>query len=310
MEIIHGTNIDFMGKRKLAMILSLLLVVASIVSLATRGLNLGLDFTGGTLIELEYPDAVELSDVRQALAEAGFGGATVQNLGSSRDVVVRLAPRGEESTAEMSTRVLAALVGSYGQEIELRRVEFVGPQIGKELTEKGGLAILYVLIGILIYVSVRFQWRFSVGAIVALVHDAILTLGAFSFFQFNFDLSVLAAILAVIGYSLNDTIVVYDRVRENFRLLRKGTPLEILNLSVNQMLSRTVITSLTTLLVLTSLYVFGGEMIHGFAIALIIGVIVGTYSSIFVAGTAALFLGVTRTDLLHKKKEEMVDDAP
>ncbi len=310
MEIIHGTNIDFMGRRRFAMILSLLLVIASVVSLATRGLNLGLDFTGGTLIELEYPDAVELSDVRQALAAAGFGGATVQNLGSSRDVVVRLAPRGDESTAELSTRVLETLTRDYGQDIEMRRVEFVGPQIGKELTEKGGLAILYVLIGILIYVTVRFQWRFSVGAIVALIHDAVVTLGVFSLFQFNFDLSVLAAILAVIGYSLNDTIVVYDRVRENFRLLRKGTPMEIFNLSVNQMLSRTVITSMTTLLVLTSLFIFGGEMIHGFATALIIGVVVGTYSSIFVASTAALWLGVTRTDLLQKKKEEIVDDAP
>lgn len=310
MEIVHGTRIDFMGKRKLAMVLSLFLVVASIVSLGVRGLNLGLDFTGGTLIELEYPESVELSDVRQALAEAGFGGAVVQNLGSSRDVVVRLAPRGEESTAELSTRVLQALISTYGQDIEMRRVEFVGPQIGQELTEKGGLAILYVLIGILIYVSVRFQWRFSVGAIVALIHDAAITLGVFSLFQFNFDLSVLAAILAVIGYSLNDTIVVYDRVRENFRVLRKGAPLDIFNVSVNQMLSRTLITSMTTLLVLTSLFIFGGEMIHGFAIALIIGVVVGTYSSIFVAGTAALTLGVTRADLMEKKKEEIVDDAP
>ncbi|HGX94008.1 MAG TPA: protein translocase subunit SecF [Candidatus Tenderia sp.] len=301
MQLIDPKNtIDFMSRRKLAISLSVILLLISIASLATRGLNFGIDFTGGTLIELGYPASADLSVVRQELDDAGFSGATVQHFGTSQDVLIRLAPTGE-SSADLSTRVLDAL-GNDGS-VELRRVEFVGPQVGDELAEDGGLAMLAALAGILIYVYLRFEIRFSLGAVMALVHDVVITLGVFSVMQLPFDLTVLAAVLAVIGYSLNDTIVVYDRIRENFRKMRKGTSEQIINSSVTQTLSRTIMTSVTTLLVLIALFSFGGEIIHAFSQALIIGVLVGTYSSIYVASSLALILGVSKEDLMPVEKE-------
>lgn len=305
------TEINFMGKRKLAMVFSIVLMVVSLASLAIRGLSFGIDFTGGTLIEIAYPDSADLGGVRDLLEEAGYGDAQVQYFGTSRDVLIRIAPRADRASAQLSEEVLAALKNADAA-VEMRRVEFVGPQVGEELTEQGGLAVLYALIGILIYVALRFEYRFSLGAVAALVHDVLITLGVFSLLQVEFDLTVLAAILAVIGYSLNDTIVVFDRIRENFRKMRKGTPAQIMNTSINQTLSRTLMTSLTTLLVLLALFFLGGEIIHSFALALIVGVFVGTYSSIFVAGASALALGVSKADLMPVEKEgkEEVDETP
>ena len=304
MDIIrNNTRIDFMARRKIALIFSAVLILASIGSLVTRGLDFGLDFTGGTLIEISYPEAPDLANVRGALDEAGYENFSVQTFGTSRDIVVRLPPEvAAEEGADVSTAALEALE-SVDPGVEIRRVEFVGPQIGEELANQGGLALLYALAGILLYVSFRFQWRFAVGAVAALIHDVIIVLGMISLFRISFDLTVVAALLAVIGYSLNDTIVVYDRLRENFRVKRKGTAKELTNLSINQMLSRTVMTSLTTLMVLIALFYFGGEIIHAFAYTLIVGVIVGTYSSIFVASTAALVLGVSKQDLMPVAKE-------
>lgn len=257
------THFDFMGLRRIAMIVSAVLLVVSIGSLATRGLALGIDFTGGTLIEVGYQDSADLGSLRTALGSGGFGDATVQHFGTSRDVLVRLAPREGVSSADLSTQVFNTLRGATGAaQPELRRVEFVGPQVGEELAEDGGLAALAALILILIYVAFRFEWRFAVGSVAALIHDVIITLGVFSVLQLPFDLPVLAAVLAVIGYSLNDTIVVFDRIRENFRKMRKGSPTEITNTSLNQTLSRTLMTSLTTLLVLVALFLLGGEIIH------------------------------------------------
>ena len=304
MDIIKAnTNIDFMGQRKAALALSLVLIVLSVVSLATRGLNFGLDFTGGTLIEISYEAPPELTTVRAQLDAEGFEDFTVQTFGSARDIVVRIpASESEDSGADLSTRVLEAL-SANNPGIDLRRVEFVGPQVGQELAEQGGLALLYALFGILLYVSFRFQWRFAVGAVAALIHDVIIVLGFISVFKMSFDLTVVAAILAVIGYSLNDTIVVYDRLRENFRVKRKGTAIELTNLSVNQMLGRTLMTSLTTMAVLIALFYFGGEIIHAFAYTLIMGVLIGTYSSIYIAGNAAILLGVSKQDLMPVEKE-------
>jgi preprotein translocase subunit SecF len=296
------TNIDFMGKRKLAIVLSLVLIAVSLGSLLVRGLNFGIDFTGGTLIEVGYPDPAGLGTLREVLREAGYGDAQVQHFGTSRDVLIRVAPRADRASAQISEEILAALKNADAA-VEMRRVEFVGPQVGEELTEQGGLAMLYALIGILIYVSLRFEYRFSLGAVAALVHDVTITLGIFSLAQIEFDLTVLAALLAVIGYSLNDTIVVFDRVRENFRKIRKGSSEQVMNTSVNETLSRTIMTGVTTLLVLVALFVLGGEIIHAFALALIIGIFVGTYSSIYVAGALALVLGVSKVDLMPVQKE-------
>ncbi len=298
-----ATHIDFMGKRKLAMLLSTLVILIAIGSLAVQRLALGIDFTGGTLVEVGYAQPADLIAVRSALEADGFGDATVQHFGSSKDVLVRLAPREDISNEQLSNRAFAALNEAVDGGAELRRVEFVGPQVGEELTEKGGLAMLFALIGILIYVALRFEYRFAVGSVIALVHDVLVTVGIFSLLQVEFDLPVLAAVLAVIGYSLNDTIVVYDRIRENFRKLRKETVEEIINSSLNQTLSRTLVTSLTTLLVLLALFFLGGEIIHGFALALIVGVVVGTYSSIYVASSAVLMLGISKADLMPPKKE-------
>ena len=296
-------NIDFMRLRKPAMMLSGVLMLLSLISLFTFKLNVGIDFTGGSIIEVGYQQAVELEPIRNALENQGFGDAIVQHFGSASEVLIRLVPDVDKDKAEVSSEIIGLLQAANDAEIDVRRVDFVGPQVGEELTEDGGLAVLYALIAILIYVAFRFEYRFSLGAVAALVHDVLITLGIFSVLQLDFNLSVLAAILAVIGYSLNDTIVVFDRVRENFRKIRKKTSLEVINISVNQTISRTLMTSFTTLLVLLSLFFLGGEVIHAFAMALIIGVLVGTYSSIYVATTAALLLGISRSDLLLPDKE-------
>ena len=304
-------DIDFLGKRKIALIFSSVLIVASIASLAINGLKLGIDFTGGTLVEVGYKQSADLGVLRNALSEAGFSNATVQNFGSSKDVLIRLKPQDGVSNAELSTKILSAVNKDTAEPADLRRVEFVGPQVGEELANDGGLALLYSMFGILIYVAWRFEYKFSLGSVAALIHDVIITLGFFSILQMEFDLTVLAAILAVIGYSLNDTIVVYDRIRENFRTLRKDTSANIMNISLNQTLSRTLMTSFTTALVLVALAVLGGEIIHNFAIALLIGVGIGTYSSIYVASPIVLTLGITKEDLMLPVKEgEDIDQMP
>lgn len=296
-------NFDFMRLRKPAMILSSVLLLVAVFSLFTMKLNVGIDFTGGSIIEVGYPQAVELEPIRNALESQGFGDAIVQHFGSASEVLIRLVPEEGKDKAELSSQIIGLLEAASETDIDVRRVDFVGPQVGEELTEDGGLAVLYALIAILVYVAFRFEYRFSLGAVAALVHDVVITLGVFSVLQLDFDLSVLAAILAVIGYSLNDTIVVFDRVRENFRKIRKKTSIEVVNMSINQTISRTLMTSLTTLLVLLSLSFLGGEVIHAFSTALIIGVVVGTYSSIYVATTTALALGISRSDLLLPEKE-------
>jgi preprotein translocase subunit SecF len=297
------TNIDFMSRRNIALIFSAVLIATSIASLALRGLNFGLDFTGGTLIEVGYPTAPDTNDVRENLASAGFD-SIVQTYGAATDIVVRIPPTSEdESSAELSTRVLEALSQGVTGEIEMRRVEFVGPQVGDELKEQGVLAVIYAMVGVFLYVMFRFQWRFSVGAVAALFHDVMITMGVISLVQIEFDLTVVAAILAVVGYSLNDTIVLFDRIRENFPRYRKREPVEVVNSSINEVLSRTIMTSTTTLIVLLALFYFGGEIIHGFAFTLIVGVLIGTYSSIYVASTALLTLGVSKQDLMVVEKE-------
>ena len=296
-------QIDFLGKRSLAAIFSGVLLIAAIVSLASQGLKLGIDFTGGTLVELGYKKAVDLKLMRSALESTGFNDATVQHFGSSQEVLIRLKPRAGKSNAELSTEVANAANGAMSEQGDLRRVEFVGPQVGDELSEDGGLALLYSMFGILLYVAWRFEYKFALGSVAALAHDVLITLGFFSVLRLEFDLTVLAAILAVIGYSLNDTIVVYDRIRENFRLLRKGSSEEVMNTSLNQTLSRTIMTSVTTLLVLIALALLGGEIIHNFAIALTVGVVIGTYSSIFVASPLVLTLGVSKEDLMVTEVE-------
>lgn len=302
--------INFMGKRKLAMVFSLILVIIALGSIATRGLNLGIDFTGGYLIEVGYQNDAKLDQIRSALAEADFKDAQVQNFGSSKDIIVRIAPREDINKATIGDNILAVLKTTSEQEVSMRRVEFVGPQVGDELRDDGGIALLVALGGILIYISLRFQLKSAVGAILALVHDVVITIGIFSILQIEFDLTVLASILAVIGYSLNDTVVVLDRIRETFRNVRKISPEEILNISINQTLSRTLVTSLTTLLVLLTLFFLGGEIIHGFALALIIGVIIGTYSSIYIASSTLMIMNIHKQDFLVVAKEEIVDDAP
>lgn len=303
-------NLDFLSQRRRALIFSGALMAISLLSLLIFGLNRGLDFTGGTLIEVGYSEPADLAEVRAALAQGEFGNVMVQQFGSSRDVLLRIPPVGEINDAELSQRVLRVLDAAAPGQVDLRRVEFVGPQVGKELAEQSGLAVLFSVIGILIYVALRFEWRFSIGAIAATLHDAILILGVFSLFQLDFDLNVLAAVLTVIGYSLNDTIVVFDRVRENFRKVRKGTPLEIMNQSVNETMSRTIITAGTVLFVVLALYGFGGESLRGFSLALIIGVISGTYSTIYIASATAVMLGVSRADLIRAPVESQVDGRP
>nr|VFK41091.1 MAG: protein translocase subunit secF [Candidatus Kentron sp. SD]VFK46843.1 MAG: protein translocase subunit secF [Candidatus Kentron sp. SD] len=312
MQLFNKTSsIDFIGQRKYAMVFSTILILISLISLFVRGIDFGIDFTGGTIVEVGYPEPADLADTRARLENIGFVGAVVQHFGTTRDVLIRLPPRGEMDKATLSTRMIRELQVAAGVELDLRRVEFVGPQVGEELTEQGGLAMLIALGAILAYVALRFEYRFAIGSVAALIHDVIITLGVFSVFSLEFDLTVLAAILAVIGYSLNDTIVVFDRIRENFRKMRKGTPIGILNQSLNQTLARTLITSLTTMLVLVTLFFLGGKLIHGFSTALIIGVLIGTYSSIYVASTTVLALGVSKADFMTVQKEGAeLDDRP
>ena len=292
-----------MSKRKVAAVFSILLLLSSITSLVIQGLNFGIDFTGGTMIELSYKEEVKLESIRSTLEKNGYGDAIVQNFGSIHDVLIRLPLLETENMAELSNEIVATLQSGNESKIDVRRVEFVGPQVGEELTEQGGLAMLYALIGILIYVSLRFEYRFAIGSVVALVHDVLLTLGFFSILQLEFDLTVLAAILAIIGYSLNDTIVVFDRIRETFLKMRKGTSEVIVNRALNDTLSRTLMTSATTLLVVTSLFFFGGEVIHAFSIALMLGIVVGTYSSVYIASNTILSMGVSKADLMPPEKE-------
>ncbi len=298
------TNINFVGIRKIALAFSAVLLLISAYSIVTNSLNFGIDFTGGTMIEVGYPQAVDLGEVRSILEQGGYGDALVQNFGSLTDVLIRLPVIESENMAEISNQVVALLQAEQTDAVEVRRVEFVGPQVGEELAEDGGLAMVYALIGILIYVALRFEYRFAIASVLALVHDVVITVGFFSFFRLDFDLTVLAAILAVIGYSLNDTIVVFDRIRESFLKMRKAEPLEVINTSINATLGRTIMTSMTTLLVVVALFVFGGEVIHAFATALLIGILVGTYSSIYIAGTAVLLMGVTKTDLMPPEIDE------
>jgi preprotein translocase subunit SecF len=312
MEIVSkNLNIDFMRIRNAAVLLSVVWLILAAAAIGVRGLNFGIDFTGGTLIEVGYSEPADLESVRAALDAGGYGNSSVQQFGTPRDVLIRLpAGGGEGDSARLSDEVFAALSRSVQGEVELRRVEFVGPQVGDELTEDGALAVLVAMIAILMYVAMRFEWRFAVGAVAALAHDVLFTVGLFALLQIEFDLPVLAAVLAVIGYSLNDTIVIFDRVRENFRKVRKGTPAGIINMSVNQTMARTIMTSGTTLVVLLALFFLGGENIHGFSLALIVGVVIGTYSTIYVASAVALWLGVSKADLMPVKKEDVVDERP
>ncbi|MCC5794530.1 MAG: protein translocase subunit SecF [Chromatiales bacterium] len=297
------TNIDFMMHRRRTAVVSGILLLVAIAALAIRGLNWGIDFTGGVLLEVGYPQAADLVQIRAQLAEGGYGDAVVQNFGTARDVLIRIMPREGVDSGALGQQLLDVLRAAEPG-VALRRIEFVGPQVGSELAEQGALAMLFTLLMIMAYIIFRFQWKFSVGAVAALAHDVILVVGIFALFGWTFDLAILAAILAVIGYSLNDTIVVFDRVRENFRKIRRGTPEEIVNRSVNDMLSRTVMTSFATLLVLLALLFLGGETLWGFSMALTLGVIVGTYSSIYVASAVTLALGINPLDLQPPKQDE------
>jgi preprotein translocase subunit SecF len=297
---------NFMGIRKIAVVFSAIMLLISVASLSINGLVLGLDFSGGTQVEVGYEKPADVTLLRQQLESAGFDAPVVVHYGSETDVLIRLQGKPDQGLAEK----VYAVLQSNGEQVDLRRVDFVGPQIGDELREEGGMGMLAALIVVMLYVAVRFQFKFSVGAVLALAHDVIITLGVFSLARLEFDLTVLAAVLAVVGYSLNDTIVVSDRIRENFRKIRKATAIEVINESLSQTLWRTINTSLTTLLVLLALFFIGGELIHNFAIALMIGVGIGTYSSIYVAATVMLALNVDREDLLEPVEGELVDDLP
>ncbi|MBS1221379.1 MAG: preprotein translocase subunit SecF [Proteobacteria bacterium] len=307
---LYNTQIDFLRWRQLAMGWSIAVFLIALGSLLILGMNLGLDFTGGTVLEVQYPQPVEIPKVRETLTQAGFGDAQTQHFGTSREVLIRIPPREQTNAAALSNEVLHALQGAEGGAgATLARAEFVGPQVGDELVEQGGLAMLGALAGILVYVMFRFEWRLAVGTIAATVHDVIFTIGWFSLFQIEFDLTVLAAVLAVIGYSVNDTVVVLDRIRENFRKRRKGSVQEIMNLSINETLARTLMTSVSALLSVIVLYFLGGVVMRGFSIAMIVGILVGTYSSIYIASSTALYLGISREDLLPRAKET-ADDQP
>jgi len=307
------TSIDFLGlgRRRVALAISVVLIIVSFVSLATRGVNFGIDFTGGVLLEVGYPQEADLDRIRGLMSEAGFEEVQVQRFGAATDVLLRLPPQGENADPNKIRDTLRNTLAADEPDVDLRRVEFVGPQVGEELTEKGGLAMIFALLLIFAYVMFRFQWKFSMGAVAALAHDVVLTLGFFSIFYLPFDLTVVAAVLAVIGYSLNDTVVAFDRIRENFLLLRGVSPQESMNTSINEMLARTIITGVTTLLVLVALLVLGGESVRPFSIALIVGIIVGTYSSIYTASAIALTLEVNAQDLLPPESDsDLVDEMP
>ena len=314
MEFFKKTpNIDFMGKNRVWFTISIVIVVGSLLSVAFRGLNWGVDFTGGTLLEVHYPEAVDLESVRSALEAGGIGGATAQYLGSSRDVMIRLAPDAgaveEQESTKRAQQVLVALQRETPG-AELRRTEFVGPQVGEELAESGFLALLYTFAGIMVYVALRFEWRLAAGSIIALLHDPIVIVGVFSLTRLEFDLTVLASILAVIGYSINDTVVVFDRIRENFRKMRRETTTEVINASINQTMSRTLMTSITTMIVLVVMFFLGGDMLGRFSLSIIIGIVIGTYSSIYIASALALVMGISRKDLMPVKKEDLLQQRP
>ncbi|SFQ07670.1 protein translocase subunit SecF [Pseudomonas borbori] len=297
--------INFMGVRKIALVLTLIVTFIALGSLVIKGLNFGLDFTGGTQIELAYEQPADLGNIRQQLAGADYGGAVVQSFGATTEVVVRM--QGDDP--ELGNKI-AAVLQQGGDRLQVKKVEFVGPQVGEELRDQGGLGMLLALGGVMLYLAFRFQWKFSVGAFVSLVHDVIVTLGILSFFQVTFDLTVLAALLAIIGYSLNDTIVVFDRVRENFRVLRKASLIENINISTTQTLLRTLATSISTLLAIGALLIFGGDNLFGFAFALFVGVLVGTYSSIYISNAALIWLDLTVEDLIPPVATEEVDERP
>jgi preprotein translocase subunit SecF len=311
MELFHkATSYPFMAKRRRWYTLSAVMILGSILSLAVQGLNFGIDFTGGVVMEFTFPQAADLEKVRGDLERAGFGDAAVQSFGTARDVLVRLLPRENVDVNVVGQQVLAAMQGS-APGVELRRTEVVGPQVGQELAEKGALAILFTFLLILAYVAFRFQWKLGVGAILAALHDPIVILGVFSIFGLTFDLPTLAAILAVIGYSLNDTVVVFDRLRERFLSMRKGTPEQVIDAAINETLSRTLMTSFITLLTVLSLLFFGGEILRGFSVALTIGIVVGTYSSIYIASALALDFKLTALDLMPAQREkDAIDDMP
>lgn len=309
----ENTRIDFLSKRRrtLALALSALLIVVSLTSIATRGLNFGIDFTGGVLLELRYPEAADLDGIRTLLTGSGFADAQVQRFGADSDVLVRLPPQPDTDDPNAIRNSLQETLEADEPGVELLRVDFVGPQVGEELTEQGGLAMIFALLMIFAYVMFRFQWKFAAGSVAALAHDVIITVGFFSVFQFDFDLSVVAAVLAVIGYSLNDTVVAFDRIRENFLSLRGEDAEASMNQSINEMLARTLTTSLTTMLVLVALFFLGGEAVGPFSIALIVGIVIGTYSSIYIASTTALMLDVKAQDLLPPAEDpDLVDDLP
>ncbi len=308
----NKTNINFLGKsrRKIALILSVIMLSISLGSLITRGLELGIDFTGGVLLEVGYPQPADLANIRMLLADDGFNDVQVQSFGSEQDVLLRLPPQIDQNPNFIRDR-LRSLLAADEPEVDLRRVEFVGPQVGEDLTEQGGLAMIFALMMIFAYVMFRFQWKFAAGAVSALMHDVIITIGFFSLFNFEFDLTVVAAVLAVIGYSLNDTVVAFDRIRENFIKLRGVASHEAMNISINEMLARTIITGVTTLVVLVALLILGGESVRSFSMALIVGIIIGTYSSIYTAGAIALVLDVNTKDLLPPEKNpDLIDDLP
>jgi preprotein translocase subunit SecF len=305
------TAYPFMAKRRRWYVVSAILILGSLAALATRGINFGIDFTGGVVLEVSFPAAANLEQVRDSLEEAGYGSAVVQSFGTSRDVLVRLPPAEKDAdTGEIGRRVLAAIQAS-NPGVELRRTEVVGGQVGSELAEKGALAVLFTFVLIMIYVALRFQWKLGVGAIVAALHDPVIILGFFAATQMTFDLPALAAILAVIGYSLNDTVVVFDRIRERFLSMRKGTSEQVIDASINETLSRTIMTSVTTMLTVLALLFFGGEILRGFSTALTIGIVIGTYSSIYIASALALDLKLTARDLLPVQKDkDTVDEMP
>ena len=308
----NKTNINFLGesRRKIALIFSIVMISISLGSLFTKGLELGIDFTGGVLLEVGYPQPADLGKIRTLLADDGFDDVQVQSFGSEEDVLLRLPPQIDQDPNFIRDR-LRSLLAADEPEVDLRRVEFVGPQVGEDLTEQGGLAMIFALMMIFAYVMFRFQWKFAAGAVSALMHDVIITIGFFSLFNFEFDLTVVAAVLAVIGYSLNDTVVAFDRIRENFIKLRGVASHEAMNISINEMLARTIITGVTTLVVLFALLILGGESVRSFSMALIVGIIIGTYSSIYTAGAIALVLDVNTKDLLPPEKNpDLIDDLP
>jgi preprotein translocase subunit SecF len=306
----RGYAIDFMRWRVPAVVLSAVVSLASIIALGWQGLNFAIDFTGGTIVEVGYQEPANLEEVRQQLKEAGFANPIVQHFGTSKEVLIRLAPQAEITSTDLRTRVMEALRKNPEVQAELHRIEFVGPQVGEDLAESAVVALLLAILGILVYVAWRFEYRFSFGAILATMHDITVILGVFSILQLDFDLSVLAAVLAILGYSLNDTIVVFDRIRENFRKIRRGEVLDVINLSINETLSRTLMTSFLTLLACISMAIWGGEVLRNFALALIVGIAVGTYSSIYVASALAYRLGISRADLLLPEKEGAIDNRP